>query len=533
MSSADVDASSSTAVDLSTSEIRAAFNPFKHDCWLDFANRVTRGYMEQERDPFIPLAGQHRRWLERFAAGDDFVLLAHRFGLKTTICLIYIIARLEYDAGYRALWITNTRTQARKKADDEFNKLVERNPWLTELNKDREKDTTKDKVFANGSVFNSGWLHGGLEGERADCIVFDDLIKEQGDGETEDIWRWVSGAALPIGKQDSQEVFIGTRKRPNDLYQYIQNEASAYNLYEYPLILDYWDHEHGDDADWKQRRPNPDLYTEVPNPLSGGGASPESSDVADDTVHVLWPEARGPDFIREKRSKTGHAQFLRAYCLVLAGASGNLIDAQDINKPVNQGGCSIHGESPPGELRAGQNEAILVGHDPAQSPTGDNAAFVAIKFGADGRRTLLDARAEVGMSPSSIRAELADMNRRFDPAVIAIEDNGIQQYIVNDAMEMGAEMRAKVRGYSTTGKKHTWENGVPQLRTLIESGSFHFYRGHTPTEDFINAATTLQLDDGKLTGHTPDLIAAWYMTEKAQRDGISAGSSRVYDINPW
>lgn len=513
-------------------DYRASLNPFKYG-WKDFAAEITWGYMDQERDSYIQLGDHHIEWLRRFAAGDNFVLLAHRFGLKTTIGLIYIIARLEYDDGFRALWITNTRSQARKKADDEFNKLVGRNEWLLNLNADREKDTTKDKVFANGSVFNSGWLHGGLEGEHADCIIFDDLIKEQGDGDTEDIWRWVSGAALPIGKEDSQEVFIGTRKRPNDLYAHIQTEAPAYDLVEYPLILDYWDHEYGDDADWRDRRPPEHLYTEIPNPLNTTGSTAGSDSGSEDTVQALWPEARGADFIREKRGKTGHAQFLRAYCLVLAGAAGNLIDSEHINRLAEEGGCSIHGETPPMELRAGQGEHIIVGHDPAQSPTGDNAAFVAIRYGADGRCTLLDARAETGLSPSAIRAELADLNRRYDPAVIAIEENGIQQYIVNDAIEMGADMRAKVRGYQTSGKKHSWENGIPKLRNLIESGAFRFYRGHTPTEEFIDAVTTLELRDGRLHGHTADLVSAWYMTEKAQQDGAYSGGPRVYDVDPW
>jgi branched-chain amino acid transport system ATP-binding protein len=52
---------------------------------------------------------------------------------------------------------------------------------------------------------------------------------------------------------------------------------------------------------------------------------------------------------------------------------------------------------------------------------------------------------------------------------------------------------------------------------LVENGRIHFYRGHDGTEDFITAAQSLRMSNGALEGHTPDLIMAWYMAEKAIR----------------
>jgi len=495
-------------VDLSRQEIRAAYNPFEHGCWLDFANRLTQGYMAEEYDDWAELGDHHSQWL-RHLAGEadvdgDLALLCHRDGLKTTIITAFAVACLEYLDGYRVIWAMNTQEQAYEKADHELNNVIERNPWLTNLNEPREEDSKKRKVFANGSSLTTGWLFGGIEGSRAHLLILDDIIKERGDGATSEIVNWVDGVAQPMVKDDGRTVMVGTRKRPDDLYNHYR-DYEGYALREFPAILDVWDQEFGEDDDHQERRPDPDYYTAVESPWSEG------------TLQLLWPDARGPQWLADKRGKMADHLFWREYTLTIRGASGNLINADDINTRVADGGCSIRGASPPEKYRAGANEAIVVAHDPAQSPTGDDAAFVVFRAKADGTRTLLDARADQGLQPSQIKAQLAEYDRRYDPAVVVIEDNGMQQYVVNDAIEFNASLASKVVGISTSGQKHSWENGIPRLRTLVENGAIQFYRGHQPSEEFIQAAMSLELDDGKLQGHTPDLIAAWYMAEQGMR----------------
>jgi len=509
-------------VDVSRAELRAAYNPFEHGCWLDFANKLTQGYMAEEYDDWAPLGEHHDQWL-RHLAGEadvdgDLALLCHRDGLKTTIITAFAVACLEYLDGYRVIWAMNTQEQAYEKADRELNKVIERNPWLINCNKPRETDSKKTKEFANGSSLTTGWLKGAIEGARAHLLILDDIIKEQGDGSTEGVLNWVDGVAQPMVKDDGRTVIVGTRKRPNDIYDHYR-DYEGYALREFPAILDIWDQEFREDDDWQARRPDEDFYTAVENPWGGG------------TLQLLWPEARGPEWLADKRSKMADYLFWREYTLTIRGASGNLIDEADVNRLVDDGGCSIRGQEPPRRLTPGAGEATVVAHDPAQSPTGDDAAFVAFRVGRDGRRRLLDAVAEQGMSPSQVKATLADLDERYDPAVVVIEDNGMQQYVANDAIEFSPSLRAKVQGIATTGKKHSWENGIPRLRRLVENGGIQFYRGHAGTEDFIQAAMSLTLQDGKLEGHTPDLIAAWYMAEQGIRhlEGIGALDDDVDD----
>lgn len=518
--------STTETVEPTRSQIRAAYNPFDHGCWQDFLNKLTQGYMSLEPDPWYPVADFHGQWFRHFESPGDNILMCQRDGLKTTVTLAYLIAHLEYNDGFRALWVTNNQTQAFKKADTELNRMIRRNPWLTNLNAEREEDSKQGKIFANGSILYSGWLFGGIEGDRAHLMVLDDLIKEQGDGDTQKIDEYI-GTLVPIVKDGGRTVIIGTRKQTDDIYSVLQSR-DGYSLTEYPAVLDFWDDAHEGDDDWAERRPDERFYTECPNPFNRGG----------ETVHVLWPEARGPEFLFDKRGKQGRHQFYREYCLALIGGSGDLVNDEILNRSIHSDegpGCSIRGKTPPVEVTAQKGEQIVVGFDPAQSPTGDNAAFVVmhIQQGPNGAmRTLLDAHAETGMSPAEIQGRLTSLNDRFDPSVIVIESNGMQQYIVNDALSLGPDMAAKVRGKATTGKKHSWENGIPRLQTLIETGSFQFYRGHDPTEQFVNAVQSLELENGRLKGHTPDLVAAWYVAESAI--GASTGNgdgSTWYDPN--
>jgi len=507
--SSKVNAGEATAVDLSPQDLRAAFNPFEHGCWLDFANKLTQGYMAAEHDEWAPLADHHGEWIRHLAGtadvDGDLVLLCHRDGLKTTIVSAFTIACLEYLDGYRVIWTMNTRDQAFEKADRELNRMIERNSWLTHLNRPREEDSKKTKVFENGSSLTTGWLDGGIEGSRAHLLILDDIIKEKGDGGTQEVINWVDGVTQPMVKEDGRTVMVGTRKRPDDIYSHYRS-YEGYELREFPAILDIWDQEFRDDDDWRTRRPAEEYYTEVEDPWREG-----------QTLQLLWPEARGPEWLADKRSKIADYLFWREYTLTIRGASGNLVDADAVNAPVEQGGCSIRDRTPPQQYRAGRGESIVVGHDPANSPTGDDCAFSVWLRRRGGERVLLDARSEPGLSPSTVKAQLATYDRRYDPATIIIESNGIQGYIVEDAIEFDSQLAAKVQGLDTGSQKHSWENGIPRLRTLVENGMVQFYRGHGPTEDFVTAMQSLELDNGRLEGHTPDLVASWYMAEKALR----------------
>ena len=292
---------------------QAAMNPFDDGptTLLDAANELCRWYMRGERDDYHLLDDHHGEWLRLLDEERKLVLNCHRDGLKTTTVLCYLALRLEYDDGFRAIWAMNNKTMAKKKTDLEFNRFVERNPWLTNLQEaDRVTDTIELKEFVNGSTLTATWLDGGIDGDRAHLLVLDDLIKARGDGQPEDVHEWVEGTATPMVKDNGRTVLIGTRKRPDDIYQHYRS-MPAYSVAEYPALLDVWEEAHADDDDVDERRPPREHYTELDGQL------------------LLWPEARDLEWLQGKRDEMDDHRWRREYCLVAEQRVGAVYDLFD------------------------------------------------------------------------------------------------------------------------------------------------------------------------------------------------------------
>ena len=293
--------------DLDVGEWREVLNPFEVG-WAEYIRVLTRLYMLREDRDWVPPGPHHEQLLEDYANGDHLIRLAHRRSLKTTCTLAYAIANLEYKSGFHVLWIGNNQELAYEKAHSEFNKLVERNPWLTNLQEsNRASDNKNKKEFGHDSTLRVGWLFGGTEGVGADIVVVDDLIKEKGDGDMQEIEEWLSSVVAPIQEDGGQTIVIGTRKTQTDIYS-ILDTRQGYDFIEYPAVLDFWDAEFREDA--PHRRPDPDLYTEVEHPLD-----PER------TCQVLWPE-RATEYLRDAYHKQGEHAWMREFNLVVQTREG-------------------------------------------------------------------------------------------------------------------------------------------------------------------------------------------------------------------
>jgi len=300
--------SSTETVTVSPPQLRAAYNPFTHGCWLDFFGKLTQGYMDREDRDWSPLGDHHERWLDDFASGQDLIRLAHRGSLKTTSTLAYVLGNLEYKSGFHAAWIGNNETLAYEKAHSEFNKLVDRNPWLIHLQEDqRTADQKGKKEFANDSSLSVGWLFGGVEGRHVDLLVVDDLIKEKGDGDMQEIEDWLSSVIVPVQDHGGQTIVIGTRKTPTDVYSLLDGRE-GFDFVEYPAVLDDWDAEFGEDG--AGRRPDPELYHSAPHPLDEGR---EAS--------ILW-EQRSTEYLQDARSKQSERAWMREFNLVVQTREG-------------------------------------------------------------------------------------------------------------------------------------------------------------------------------------------------------------------
>lgn len=295
--------------------LRETLNPFEGASWMDFFEELTYNYMRPEDRPWQPPGPHHERWFEDFSSGRDLIRLAHRSSLKTTSTLAYLIANLEYRPGFHTAWIGNNETLAYEKAHSEFNKLVGRNPWLVELQEDRrEVDAKSKKEFPNDSSLSVGWLYGGTEGRHADVLAVDDLIKEKGDGDWQEIEDWLSSVIVPVQEHGGQTVVIGTRKAQTDIYHLLA-DREGFDFVEYPAVLEVWDAEFREEA--ADRRPDPGLYHEAPHPLD-----------PDRTANVLW-EQRGTEYLAGNRSKQSEHTWMREFCLVVQTREGAVYAVYD------------------------------------------------------------------------------------------------------------------------------------------------------------------------------------------------------------
>jgi len=299
--------------------VREVLDPFAAG-WMPYFRVLTKWYMDREDRAWSPVGPHHERWFRDFASGQDCIRLAHRGSLKTTSTLAYVIGNLEYRSGFHAAWIGNNETLAYEKAHSEFNKLVERSPWLTNLQEDqRTADQKGKKEFANDSSLSVGWLFGGVEGRHVDLLVVDDLIKEKGDGDMQEIEDWLSSVIVPVQEHGGQTIVIGTRKTPTDVYALLA-EREGFDFVEYPAVLEAWDAHFGDDA--APRRPDPALYHEAPHPLQ-----------PDRSAHLLWEE-RSTDYLQDARSKQSEHAWMREFCLVVQTREGAVYDLFDRDRHV-------------------------------------------------------------------------------------------------------------------------------------------------------------------------------------------------------
>ena len=422
-------------------QIREALDPFDAG-WMPYFRVLTSMYMQRESRPWATPGPHHAYWFENlFASGDDVILLAHRGSLKTTATLSYIVGNLEYRDGYHAAWIGNNQELAYEKAHSEFNTVVERNAWLTNLQESgRREDQKGKKTFQNNSTLSVGWLFGGIEGRHVDLLVVDDLIKEKGDGNTGDIERWLSSVIVPIQEHGGQTIVIGTRKRDDDIYATLA-EREGYRFVEFPAVLDHWDAEFGAGH---AHRPPADLYHEAVDPLAG------------DTARILWDE-RSTDYLDDALGKQSRRDYLREFCLVVEQPEGAIYDMFDAGRHVID-------SAPPVSRRRQTAYGLDWG-------SGNPAGFIAATVGHDDTICILDeAKYPVDGTQDYVR-ELRDFERDWGAGRIHCDPSDKRG--VDDLVD---------EGFDAVGAPNDVAAGIRLVQSLLAEGRLQI---HERCEDLL------------------------------------------------
>ncbi|GAB7010473.1 hypothetical protein [Halorubrum trueperi] len=476
-----------SADDVTLADKRASFNPFDGCPWIEFFEELTWGYMTREDRGWSEPGPHHEQWFDDFERGDDLIRLAHRGSLKTTSTLAYTIACLEYKSGFHAAWIGNNETLAYEKAHSEFNKLVERNPWLTNLQEEnRTTDQKGKKEFGHDSSLSVGWLFGGVEGVHVDLLNVDDVIKEKGDGDMQEIEDWLSSVIVPVQEHGGQTIVIGTRKTPTDIYSLLA-DREGFSFTEYPAVLDEWDAEFREDA--PGRRPDPGLYHQSPHPLD-----------PDRECQLLWDE-RGADYLADARSKQSEHAWMREFCLVVQTREGAVYDLFDSQKHVFS--------NDPDERDV---QYWLNGLDWG---SGHPAGMLVMARRSDGGVDVLDEAKDPVTGTSDYVDALSTFQAEFGPGTVGCDPSDKRG--IDDLSE---------EGFDAVAADNDIEAGIRVVKDLFASGDL---RIHTRCEELISELKAYRYNQTtgkpvKKNDHLVDGLRYGIMADEYPDEGGNSGS---------
>lgn len=483
----------------------------------------------RKRDDDDP--GLMLHWYDTVTSNPLNMILAARKHTKTTFACLIMLYRSEYKDGHASLYWANTEGQVEERMG-EFDELVDANSdWLRNCH---TNTALKRKDFENNSRILTTWVQGAAEGGHVDLSLGDDPMKEFADIPDTRIEEWYGKVIVPMLNPEGLHAIIGTRKRPNDLYELLRtkhedDDALAhlpkYRLTEYPAIREAW----LDEYDRPQDLAPQWLYGECDAPQLAGALGLDHS-----SLNILWPEARPPEWLAKNLGGQGRSYFMREFCMVFRQAEDAVVQRPWITstsvdrKPPSNLADPWTPTDYPDEVTRSAFENVATGIDPAGSGR-DRFAFVTVGDldHGDGviHRHILDAWQARDVPPSQFRAKLTALHDRYEPDVMALEANLNQTWVAEDE-DIPRRVRQSIDTISTTRRKHSWKEGVPRMGSDIEAGKYRFYTGgDDATGELITALTSVQRHDGQLVGHTPDLVMALYMTHRALDSPEGAAST--------
>lgn len=492
--------------------------------WL-LCNLVTRNWLDSKPTPWEVVPEHAMHWNEQVEANPLNIILSARKHTKTTFVLCKIIQKSQYIEGFASLYWANTQTQVHDRMG-ELDELIEANLWLDNLHEDGDAcGGSESKTFLNGAKLFTTSVTGSPEGGHVNMSIGDDPLKEYGGIPDERIEAWYSKVVEPMLNREGIHIIVGTRKRPTDLYEILRTKNSdadwdlpSYQLLEYPAVRESWLQKYGDD------RPDDlapaEIYTEIEAPKLANAL-----DIPGDTVSILWQDGRPANWLARKLGAQGYPYFVREFCMVFEQAANAIIDRASIDTY-----CSIHDVAPDYvDVANSLYTETVVGVDPASTAGTDRSSFVVLGIRESGVRDILHVYNDEAINPARFKTKLQELDRRYAPTAIVIESNGMQEYLVEDAIEFDRSL--PIQRHNTSAQKHSWESGIPRMAHRITNGGYQFYRENADhTEELIDSLTSLvKNDEGKLEGHTPDPVSALYQAEQAIASKVPTGTIDLDD----
>lgn len=164
---------------------------------------------------------------------------------------------------------------------------------------------------------------------------------------------------------------------------------------------------------------------------------------------------------------------------------------------------------------------VVTGCDFALSSSVGADYSVFMTWGIDDQDNmwLLHAYRGKGDSYATQLAILKNINANFQPEIMLLENNQMQQIFVQESERAGLP----VLGHTTTGRKNDLKHGLPSLAILFERGKFRIPTGDQRSKDFadmlvLEFSSVAFTDKGLMAtdGHDDIAMCSWISVEAAR-----------------
>lgn len=330
-----------------------------------------------------------------------------------------------------------------------------------------DKDPSVVGIGAGGKIIS----------RRADIIIVDDLL-DIDNARTPTMRKktleWFENVLLPVLEDNGRLVVVGTPWYRDDLYDHLMKHPSFDIRLKLKALLYHPKYVRKDKG---EVRYIPYKLHEFPQSLDVGTVfSPDlmiKYKLYDRLkAGVLWENKWSFKNLMEKRGQMSMASFMRQYLNEPMSEEEKVFKDETVKEILEQGKAktlvSSWDNSTDGEEHSfGYGHLIIsVGVDLAISKktTADNSAISV--WGMDDRRRRILLWLEYGKwSPDEIKQRVLDVNERFKPVKIVVENVAFQDMLRQDL----ANDDLPVEGFRTTaGKKFSEETGIAQIAMLME-----------------------------------------------------------------
>jgi len=361
-------------------------------------------------------------------------------------------------------------------------------PDLDGVRRDRRLRLNRSDVrFANGSRIRVAGYGKAMRGRHPKYIVLDDPLND------EDMWsdvtrkkniEYFKSAIVNMVMPEGQLILVGTPYHISDLFGWVQHNK-AYTFKRYPGII-------RDKKTGTERALFPWRW-----PL--------------DKLYAKREEIQGIAFAREIMCEpiTDDISIFPSYLFP---------PLYDMNLRLRPTKAEI-------EQRGWQ---VFMGVDIARSASVGADYFVIFVIAKDkeGQHYVIDIRRSKGLPFKSQLDQIAIAAQLYDPALIFIESNAMQQ-VYTDEIRRLSDLPVK-EFVTLATNKYPLDKGVPGLRILLEGKKLTIPRGDAEsvrvTDEWITECTQFGYVEGKLQGigeHDDTVMAFWIAVEAGRHGGFS------------